>query len=537
MKTDYTILIVDDTPENLSILGEFLSEYNIKVALNGVKAISIAFTEPFPDLILLDIMMPDMDGYHVCRQLKENPKTKNIPVIFISAMTDVDDKVKGFNYGAVDYITKPFQIEEVRSRINTHLTLSSLQKRLANINIELEQKVNERTIELIAAKNKAEESNKVKGYFLALMSHELRTPMTGILGFAETLRQELTDEMQKEMSRMIFESGLRLKNTLDSILSFSRVESGKIKPEPIAFDIVEKSVILMHMHELHAQSKGLQLKFIPEDKVRIIALDEAMYEIIFNNLVNNALKYTNHGSITVDLFMQTTGDFNFLCLKVSDTGIGIPQDKLDIIFEEFRQADEGMSRNFEGVGLGLSLVKRYSEAMGGDVEVISRLGSGSTFIVRFPIKQTESAFKNTAEILQESVAAIKRMPKPRDGKRPRVLLVEDDKTNIIITRIFLSDYADLAVCENGEDALKLVQREQFSAVLLDINLGRGLSGIEVAGEIRKLNGYQSVPVIAFTAFALEGDKEMFMSAGCSHYLAKPCNKNELINLLDEVISE
>jgi len=381
MELGKIILLVDDTPANISILGEYLVDHRVKVALNGAKALSIANSDPKPDIIILDIMMPEMDGYEVCKRLKENPATSEIPIIFISAMNEVTDKVKGFQLGAVDYITKPFQVEEVKSRINTHLELNSLQKRLKNINQELEQKVIDRTAELLIAKSKAEESSRIKSYFLELMSHELRTPMNGILGFSDVLMKEIADNTQRDYAEFIHKSAKRLHNTLDSILTYSSIESGKLFVHYTEFDIMEKSQNLFKIHEIRALLKHLSITLTVSVPNLKVTMDEIMYETIFNNLLSNAIIYSDSGTISVEVINEG----NNCILKVLDMGRGIPPEKMEIIFEEFRQVEEGIQRSFEGLGLGLSLVKKYINLLHGSINVESEVGKGSLFSVSLPI--------------------------------------------------------------------------------------------------------------------------------------------------------
>jgi len=531
MKSDKIILIVDDTPENLSILGEFLSDYKVKVALDGPKALAVAFSDPKPDLILLDIMMPGMDGYEVCIKLKENSGTKDIPVIFISAMNEVADKVKGFQVGAVDYVTKPFQIEEVKSRINTHITLSELRNRLKNINQELEQKVVDRTAEFLIAKDKAEESNRIKSYFLALMSHELRTPMSGILGFSEALMGELEDDGQKDFASMINQSAKRLHNTLDSILTFSNLESGKMKPKYTEFEVNEKIKGILRVHEVSAQSKNLPLNFISGVQDLKVKLDETMFEIIMNHLISNAIKYSNKGEIATAIGIENIDGTQYFSLSVMDQGDGIPEDKQSVIFEEFRQVDEGRGRGFEGVGLGLSLVKRYIDLMNGKIELISKVKVGSTFIVKFPLNPEESAEKKeeTPPVVPPKSASVP-VTISKTGK-PKILLVEDDNFNIKITTLYISDITEIDVAKNGEEALKLAEENNYSAILMDINLGKGMDGVETTKEIKKIDRFKDTPVVAFTAFAFKEDRETFLKSGLTHYLSKPFKKSEIIDLL------
>lgn len=532
MNPDKMILIVDDTPENLTILGEFLSKYKIRVALDGIKALAIAFSDPKPDLILLDIMMPQMDGFEVCRKLKENPSTKDIPVIFISAMNEVTDKVRGFQEGAVDYVTKPFQIEEVESRIETHLALSDLRNRLKNINAELEKKVMERTSELLLAKDKAEESDRIKSYFLSLMSHELRTPMSGILGFSDFLMTDLENEEQREYASIINQSAKRLHATLDSILSFSNAESGKLKPHYCGFEIVEKTKGLLRIHESRAQEKNIPLNFRSECDCLIVKLDETMFEIIINQLISNAVKYSDNGEISTEIFTEISDGQEFCGIRVMDQGRGISDEKQSLIFEEFRQADEGRGRGFEGVGLGLTLVKKYTELMNGKIELISRVNAGSTFIVKLPVVPEESEKKdeNIQTVQTEVVRQI-----TLDSKKPKILLVEDDNFNIKITTLYISGITEYDVAKTGEDALKLVGENDYATILMDINLGQGMNGVDTTKEIKKMGRFKDTPIVAFTAFAFKEDKESFLRSGFTHYLSKPFKKNDIVELLKETL--
>lgn len=532
---DHRILIVDDALENVEILGSILSDYKRSVALSGEKALEIAAGPNRPDLVLLDVMMPGMDGFTVCSKLKSNPGTKDIPVIFVTSMKEVSEKVKGFSLGAVDYITKPYQVEEIRSRIKTHLTISALRNKLTTLNHELEKKVKDRTEELLIAKNQAEESSRVKSHFLALMSHELRTPMAGILGFSDFLLEELKDEESRELVKMINDSGRRLKSTLDSILNFSQIESQKIKANYSDFEIISKSKSLLEYHELNAKLKGLELSFGSESEQLAVRLDEVMYEIIFNNLVSNAIKYTNEGNVRVEIKSGKAGKENVTSLIVSDTGIGIPPEKQEAIFEEFRQVDEGLRRNFEGVGLGLSLVKKYVELMGGQITVSSKVKEGSVFTIKFSDAQQPKSKINSVTGIKEGGTIYGARAGQYPSRDARILLVEDDYTNIKIAQLYLKDVAILDVAKNSDEALDLAKKTLYSAILMDINLGKGMSGLELTKILRKDNKYSNVPIVAYTAFALDGDRENFIEEGCTHYLPKPCSRDELISLLAEVI--
>lgn len=247
-----------------------------------------------------------------------------------------------------------------------------------------ERKNNHR--ELIQAKEKAEEMNRLKSNFLANMSHELRTPMIGILGYAELLFQELKDPDHKEMTDFILESGRRLLETLNLLLDLSRIESGKLEINYNKVNLVELVRDSCKIFEIAAAAKSLSIElFLPEEEIEVV-LDERLYREILNNLVNNAIKYTENGGVKIYLDKVTQGCGEALLLTVKDTGIGIRDDQLEIIFEEFRQSSEGFDRSFEGTGLGLTLARKFVEILGGEISVFSEYGVGSIFTVKIPLE-------------------------------------------------------------------------------------------------------------------------------------------------------
>lgn len=530
-KSNITIFIVDDTPENISILGEYLSEYKIKVATDGIKALEKINSGLRPDLILLDIMMPGMDGFEVCRRLKQMPGTEEIPVIFITAMTETADKVKGLKAGAVDYITKPFQLEEVKSRIETHVALSLYRKELRDTNLYLEQKVEERTRELLLAKEKAEEANKLKSHFLSLISHELRTPMVGILGYSQALMEDLDDPMFKGFAACLYESAQRLRNTLEAILTLKRLEtdSGNIIPE--IFNINARIHEHLKKHSLFAHRKGLVFSYKNHLTDSDVNINQAMFDIVFNNVFGNAVKYTDSGSVKIELYEEKTDEVSFVCFSIEDTGAGIPEEKQQIIFEEFRQVHEGMKRNFEGVGLGLALAKKYIDAADGSITLESVVGKGSKFTVKLKNEKPDEGKEEAVKAEKPAVV----IPQKHSGKKPTILVVEDDLINIEAISYFLKQFVEIETATDGEKAISLALKKKYDAILMDINLGRGLSGLEVTKIIRELDEYNETPIIACTAYAMEGDAKTFIDAGCTHYLVKPFSKEEILGMLSGIL--
>jgi CheY-like chemotaxis protein len=223
-------------------------------------------------------------------------------------------------------------------------------------------------------------------------------------------------------------------------------------------------------------------------------------------------------------------------LSVTDSGIGIPINSQQIIFEEFRQASEGLNRVFEGSGLGLSITKKFAKMMDGEISVHSALGKGSTFTVSFPLSKKERQIvvtKPTEDVI--GIADIKKEIKTYDDDKPSILLVEDDLSNAGVIKYLLQGICNLDIVTSGEEALEQVTQKQYSVILMDIDLGRGINGIEATNQIRKIDGYKDSPIVAVTALAMQGQKEMFLEAGCSHYVSKPYDAKTLLRLIKELL--
>ena len=393
------------------------------------------------------------------------------------------------------------------------------------------QDITERKIyesEIIAAKEKAEEMNRLKSNFLANMSHELRTPLFGIIGLSELLTHEITNPDQKEMIDAVHESSKRLSETLNLILDLSRIENKKVEIIPVEFDIVTTTLNIANTFKETANRKGIYLKtnfYFPAFRAK---LDKRAYESILNNLINNAIKFTISGGVTVNISSELHEDKNYIVMKVADTGIGIAKEDFEIIFDEFRQASEGMSRSFEGSGLGLNITKKFIERLDGTISIESELGKGTEFTVKLPVIKTAelSGEKGQYQIEREKSLTLNYIP--------NILLVDDEVNVKPIIANYIGDIFKLSHVLNAEDAIELVKKEKFDAILMDINLQGNIDGIKATQKIRKIHGYEKTPIIACTAFALEGDKEEFLAAGCSHYISKPFNKTEIISLLGEI---
>lgn len=378
--------------------------------------------------------------------------------------------------------------------------------------------------DLKEAKLRAEEMNNLKSIFLANMSHELRTPMIGILGYSQMIAEDIKDPEIKQMAGTIVKSANRLTDTLNLILDLSKVEANKIdlRLRPVNMNNLVKDSV--NHFKIAAEEKGLSIKLGAVRSIVSAALDERLFSQVVDNLINNAVKYTLKGQVDVDLYL----DGKEAVVRVRDTGIGISEKNLDVIFEPFRQVSEGYNRRFEGTGLGLTISKKFVELMNGSIVVESEVNKGSVFTVRFPYIKTkgDDGMIETKEGVQATRVKM---------KNSQLLLVEDDKVNVDVINLFLRDYCSVDHSMSALEALEMVKVKKYDAILMDINL-KGMSGLDAVKQIRQMEEYKNTPVVAVTAYAMAGDRKRFLSGGCSHYLAKPFSKKELIELLETILN-
>jgi two-component system, sensor histidine kinase and response regulator len=533
------ILIVDDKQSNIDVLTGLLDAKGFKsyVATKDSRQVMTLFEEFKPDILLLDLNLPFVNGFEVMEQLNDNIRDNNnyLPILILTADVSQESKQKALTSGASDFLTIPFDLIEADIRINNLLKSRYLYQQLENQNQLLEEMVKERTkelenknTELIAAKEKAEVMTNLKSNFLANMSHELRTPLVGINGFADFLRQELVNPELKFMAENIYISGSRLSETLNLILDLSLLESGKMVFKFQMINIVSVTEEIISLFKEAALKKNLSLVSSFNQPALFINADERGVRSIITNLINNAIKYTKEGGITINISLKDS----FVELKVKDSGIGIAEEYHKAIFEEFRQVSVGFSRNFEGTGLGLNITKKLVEKFGGAISVDSELGKGSTFIVTLPLT-INGEKKEQGKVLEKSAVEVLTAKK---SAKPVVLLVDDDPFVYMVVKKYTEGQIELETTMNGELAIELCKQKQFAIIFMDINFGRGIDGKQATRAIRKLKGYKTIPIIATTAYAMGGDKEEFMAAGCTHYLSKPFDQQGISELLQEILA-
>ncbi len=374
------ILLVDDNAMNVMILREILSEgHELNSASSGEECLALAETFQ-PDIVLLDIMMPGIDGYETCRRLRANPRLAETKVIMLSAKVSVSERIAGYDAGADDYVTKPFDENELQSKVRVFLRLHSAEA-VNKITQELNVRLKETNEVISEAKLAAEEASNAKSMFLANMSHELRTPLNGVIGMACVLSDTDLNEMQQHCVKTICHSGDTLLGLIDSILDFSEADAGGGELENIEFDFGELIRESFDHLAPNAEAKGLEFAFsLPADLPPVLVGDPVRLKQILLNLADNAIKFTDNGKVAIQVSGGSdSGDTTAIRVDVSDTGIGLQPAEQETLFDCFTQVDASSTRKHGGTGLGLATCRQLIELMGGELGVESRPNEGSCF--------------------------------------------------------------------------------------------------------------------------------------------------------------
>jgi signal transduction histidine kinase len=354
-----SILLVDDNTNNLGVLYRYLDDegFEVLVSQDGERAIRLA-QEQRPDLILLDIMLPGMSGFEVCEALKRDESTADIPVIFISALTGVEDKVHGFQAGGVDYITKPFYQEEVLARINAHITIKRQREELDRLNA-------------------------TKDTLFSIIGHDLRGPFMGLLGALELLRdadQELDHATRQELIENLYSSSETTYHLVENLLEWSRSQQQAVRlsPRPILLrELLDDSI---QLYRPGASQKGVALELRVPDDLAIYA-DRDTISSALRNFINNAVKFTPTGGMVA---IQAHPQDEAIEIEITDTGVGMDPQQVEALFDLNRSGSRRGTSGERGTGLGMILARDYVARNGGSIQVESSVGEGSTFRVTIP---------------------------------------------------------------------------------------------------------------------------------------------------------
>ena len=427
-----------------------------------------------------------------------------------------------YSYGQMQIFNYQLMINNENKDYECRLVLNESSKTQAIVCDITERKLAE--AELIKAKEKAEESDRLKSAFLANMSHEIRTPMNGILGFAELLKEpDLSGEEHQEFVEIIEKSGTRMLNIINDIISISKVESGQMQLSISETNVNEQIEYIYTFFKPEAENKGVQIFFKTplSAKEAIITTDREKVYAILTNLVKNAIKFTWQGSITIGYEKKD----NYLEFYVKDTGNGIRPEQKELIFERFRQGSESMTRNYEGAGLGLSISKAYVEMLGGKIWVESLIGKGSEFHFTLPFNGKMEA----KSVIQEADSA----DNPNFHlNHLKILIAEDDELSAMLLAKSMKNYSkEILKVRTGLEAVEMCRTHpDIDLVLMDIQMPH-MDGHQATKQIRQFN--KDVVIIAQTAFALSEDEERAIEAGCDDYISKPFNHTILISLMSK----
>lgn len=523
------ILIVDDLPANLLTLGAALTaDFELQIATSGSQGLALASTQP-PDLILLDVMMPEMDGYETCRRLQANPQLKRIPVIFITAMTEDEAEATGLALGAADYLTKPINVPIARQRIRNLLERERLRQEVEAHRDHLDELVRERTLSLAIAKEAAETSLRAKSAFLSAISHELRTPMHVIQGMTDLALRRSTDPRQASHLTKARGASQQLMSLIDQLLSITHLEASRLTLDAAPF---RPGMLLERIARLFANdamSKGLRLDLAIDPQLASMPLlgDPLRLGQILHHLVGNAIKFTTEGAVRVDIQRGEETDTTMqLRCTVQDSGVGLAAGDQSRIFNLFEQTDDTLKQYQGGAGLGLAISKALVNLMQGEIGVnsVPDVQTQFWFTVCLP-KNTSRMEADRNEIPGAEAESLLR----EQQSGTLILAVTAGLISQEVLRMLLEDVGlRVDLTADLETAWPLARQTGYALTLIDMELAEshGDVGIRSLRDARP-----DMPIIALLDGSLGGEQLRCAAMDINDWVAKPIDPEQLFSHL------
>ena len=525
------VLAIDDTPANLLTLGACMSDhFEMFMSTSGAEGLTLA-AEHQPDLILLDIMMPGMNGFDVCKVLKSDPALQHIPVVMITALNDVASEERGLALGAADFIAKPFDVRTTLQRVSNLIEREQLRRANAEHQRHLEALVQDRTRDLQTAKELAEAANRAKNALLRNLGHEFRTPINAITGMLDLARYRATDPEQRKHLVTAGTAARELLTMLNNLLDLSDLEARRLDISPQSFEFKQVLNRIKTLHLEPATQKGLKLnlQIDPALSQRTLVADAVRLGQILSHLVDNAIRFTAQGSVTLTVSLQREHtDGPELLFSVQDTGPGIAESDRERIFLPFEQSDTSHTRTHTGAGLGLTLSKNLVALMGGHIWVHSDPGNGATF--EFSLRMALPPLATAQALLDphgaSRIAASQNLRERHAGKR--ILLIESEN----ITRELISHLLELAdlrieAVVTLEDALARVPGQPFHLALMAVDTPDLVGLLEPGRFATRPDNMPDVPLIGMGFTALNSASLGWPKSDMRYYLQKPIHAQQL----------